>query len=693
MDIVDILLNQDSYISIAKLAEELNISKRTIFRDMEEIEALVAQQQMKLHKKSKLGIKIEADPQQIETFRQFSQSHKNVHFTQEERLNQIIIELLRSREPRKFFFFSTLLNVSDATISYDMDKIEPWFEERNISLIRKPGYGVFLKGKEIDFRKAIVDFLYQNYEHQDLISLIDNTSHFVETVMDREISMKVSRILSQYEDYLANRLTDQSYMGLMIHLSIAVQRILRGESIVMNPEVLTPLKSDVQFKMAQDIGFDIEKVFGIRFPEDELGYITMHLKGSKLKTGALIDQQDLIISNFELSRLASGMIHKFKELSGYDLREDEKLLVGLVSHLRPALTRIKLSLDIRNPLLEKIEEMYPEIFKMSMIASELITKQFSVVIPREEVGYVAMHFGAAIERYVKLQNIEKRIKTGVVCSSGIGTSSLLYSRLVKLFPRLEVVGQFSREDVYSEKIEQNELELLITTISLEKSKLPSIQVNPLLMSEDIERIKQVISILSSNVKPYKKQSDVVKKAEPVVTDIEKVKRIHGLTDSFLIIENSFKLYDNVRAKSIDHLIKAISERATHDHKTRKALQTVLMEREKLGSTVLQGEGIVLIHGKTSVIKNMSFTIWRLEKPLYVGLEKRREKIIAAVVMLIPAEISKEQVETMSVLSKALIEETEFIDFIKTADEVKLFDYVKTIMHKWLSKQLKAGGVL
>jgi Phosphotransferase system mannitol/fructose-specific IIA domain (Ntr-type) len=141
------------------------------------------------------------------------------------------------------------------------------------------------------------------------------------------------------------------------------------------------------------------------------------------------------------------------------------------------------------------------------------------------------------------------------------------------------------------------------------------------------------------------------------------------------------------------LIKAISESATPDHKTRKVLQTALIEREKLGSTVLQGEGIVLIHGKTSVIKNMSFTIWRLEKPLYVDLDKRREKIIAAVVILIPTEISKEQVETMSVLSKALIEETEFIDFIKTADEVKLFDYVKTIMHKWLSKQLKAGGVL
>ena len=693
MDIVDILLNRDSFISIAKLADELNMSKRTIFRDMEEIETLISEQGMQLLRKAKSGIKIETSENQKEALKQFLVRHKTVHFTQEERLNQIIIELLRSREPKKFFYFSTLLNVSDATISYDMDKVEPWFKERSITLVRKPGYGVFLKGKEIDFRKAIVDFLYQNYEHQDLVSLIDNTSNFVETVMDREISMKVSRILSQYEDFLANRLTDQSYMGLMIHLSIAVQRILRGESIVMNPEVLTPLKSDELFKMARNIGNDIEKVFGIRFPEDELGYITMHLKGSKLKTGALIDQQDLIISNFELSRLASTMIQKFKELSGYDLREDEKLLIGLVSHLRPALTRIKLSLDIRNPLLEKIEEMYPEIFNMSSITGELIAKQFNVVIPREEVGYIAMHFGAAIERYVKLQNIEKRIKTGVVCSSGIGTSSLLYSRLVKLFPRLEVVGQFSKEDVFSDKMTQNELELLITTINLDKSKLPSIQVNPLLMSEDIERIKQVISILSSNVRPYKQQSERVKNTESPVNDVERVKRIHGLTDSFLVLENSFKLYQHVKAKNIEALIKLISETLTDEYKKRKQLQNVLMEREKLGSTVLQGEGVALIHGKAAIIKALSFTIWRLDKPMTVKAGKRIETITSAVVMLIPEDVSKEQIEVMSVLSKSLIEEIAFVEIIKKADEVALFDYVKMIMHKWLSKQLKAGGLV
>ncbi len=687
-DIIDILLNHEGFMSVSDIADILKISKRTIFRDMDEVESLVSEHSLKLHKKTKLGLCVEATTEQIIAFKQYSNKYKGTHYSQEERLNKIIIELLKSREPKKFYFFSNLLSVSEATISYDMDKVEPWFNERGINLIRKPGYGVFLSGHEGDFRKAIVDFLYQNYEHQDLVNLIDNSTSFVETVMDREISIKVSRILGQYEDYLANRLTDQSYMGLMIHLSIAIQRILRGESIIMNEEILSELKLDAQFEIARDIGMDVEKVFGIRFPEDELGYITMHLKGSKLKTEALIENQDLIISNFELSRLASNMIHKFKELSGYDFREDEKLLIGLVSHLRPALTRIKLSLDIRNPLLGKIVEMYPEIYDMSSVASELVMKQFQMKVPAEEIGYIAMHFGAAIERFIKLQSIEKRIRTGVVCSSGIGTSSLLYSRLLKLIPRLELIGQFSKEDVLLGRIAAHDLELLITTINLDKCDMPNIQVNPLLMPEDIERIKQVVSILSSNVRPYKKIEEVSKKDQ---TDA--IKRIHAITDAVLNLEARFNLYDDVKAMRINDLINIVSEEMTNGSKHKKILQVELRDRERLGSTVLQGEGIILLHTKSTAISNISFTIWRFKAPIYHNLERTTEILNAAVVMLIPVDVTDIQIEIMSQLSKALVEEDLFIDKIKHADEDDIRIFIKRILHNWLSKNMKAGGLV
>lgn len=685
LEIIEILIEQTDYISVSAIATQMAISKRTIFREMEDVEKLLDTFDVILHKKTKLGIKIEANKEQIENIKTFTKKNKGAHYSQEERSNLIKVELLKSREPKKFYHFSNLLSVSEATISYDMDKVEPWFEARGITLIRKPGYGVYLSGKEGAFRKAIVDFLYENYEHQDLIALLDNREAFVETIMDREIIVKINTILSAYENILAHRMTDNAFMGLMLHLSIAVSRILRGERIVMNKEVLSRLKNDAQYEVAREIGADIEQTFHIKFPEDELGFITMHLKGSKLKTGSLIDEEDLVLSNFELSRLALNMILQFKVLSDYDLKEDEKLLIGLVSHLRPALTRMNLSLDIRNPLLSKIMEMYPEIFEMSRQVSTQITKHYGFQVPDEEVGYIAMHFGAAIERYIKLQSIDKRIRTGVVCSSGIGTSSLLYSRLLKLFPRLEIIGQFSKEDVRSGAIDAHELELLITTINISHKELPSIHVNPLLMEEDIERIKQVISILSSRVKPY------LKKKEQASDDVQKqsvdIRRIHAITDAVLTIEEGFKLYDMVKVKNINDLIGQISEKLTPEKVLRKKLIQTFIEREKLGSTLLRGEGILLLHIKSEAVKQLIYQIWRPIKPIN---HASGEKIRAAVVMLIPQNSVEAQLEVMSQLSKAMIEEDTFTRLIKVGTEASLTVKVKEILHNWLSKQMQGG---
>ena len=108
VDIVDILLDQVQYVSVSDIADLMKISKRTIFRDMDDVEALIAEQGLTLHKKTKLGIRVEASPEQIASFKKITQKYKGASFTQEERLKQIIIELLKSREPRKFYYFSNI---------------------------------------------------------------------------------------------------------------------------------------------------------------------------------------------------------------------------------------------------------------------------------------------------------------------------------------------------------------------------------------------------------------------------------------------------------------------------------------------------------------------------------------------------------------------------------------------------------
>jgi mannitol operon transcriptional antiterminator len=686
IEIVNILIEHQNHIAVAEIAKALQISKRTVFREMEMVESIVEAFGMTLEKKPRIGIAITATEVQIQAFNHEMEKHTEIHFDQEMRQRMLIIELLKSKEPRKFYYFSNMLNVSEATISNDMDKIEPWFEERDIRLIRKPGYGVFLEANETKLRKAIIDFLYQHYEHNELITLLEtevNQGSMLTSLIDKTTLIKVTEILKAYETYIAHRLTDAAYMGLLIHLAIAVQRTQRGEKITMNQDLLEDLKTDAHYEMAATIGKSIERIFNIGFPEDELGFITMHLKGSKLKSSALLDENDVMMSNFKLSRLASKMMKVFHQESGFNIRQDEKLLVGLVSHLRPAITRMHLSLAIRNPLLDKIKEMYPDIFRYSKKTAQCITEAYDLLVPEEEVGYLAMHFGAAIERIENTRREERHISVGVVCSSGIGTSSLLSSRLTKLFPKLTLVGQFSKEDVIKKRINTYPVELLISTISLSECDLPSVKVNPLLLDEDIEKIKHMITLIKMDVKN-------TEGTHPSYQDtaLIHIERIHEMTENVLALTSQFDLVEMVSCPDLNQLIKRISQQFSADFRERRKLQKLFLKREKLGSTMIHGEGIILLHTKATFFETVVFSIWRLSSPLVMT---SGEKVHIAVVMGIPEVPSPIQTAMMSHLSKAIIEDDMFLKHIKASDEETIEGYINQIFNKWLKTELIKGG--
>lgn len=700
IEIIEILFKQTDYITVSSISDELKISKRTIFREMETVEAILESMKIEISKKTRVGIKVSVTPEQMAQFRTVAQSQVEQVYSQEARQNLLMMELLKSREPKKLFYFADLLKVSEATISNDMDKLEEWFEQRKLELIRKPGYGVYVVGSEKSFRKAIVDFLYQTYEHEELVSLIQNDffqtrSDQVEAassqmlgLIDKEILLKVSLILKDYELLLEKRLAEGAYMGLMIHLAIAVQRILRGEGIFMNSAILDSLKGDEHFKTAENIASHIAEVFDIRVPEDEVGYITMHLKGSKLKTSAMVEQHDFIISNFELSRTTAKMIQKFKELSGYDFRDDEKLLIGLASHLRPALTRMKLGLDIRNPLLMKIKEMYPEIYAMTQQTTDLLVSRYEVDVPEEEIGFLAMHFGAAIERFRKSQQIDKTVRVGVVCSSGIGTSSLLASRLSKLIPKIDLVGQFSKEDVLLGSLRTLQIDCLISTIPLESSEYPTVIVNPLLMESDIEKIKQMISILSQELKPFHDGASSYD-----VSSVDRLKKIQELSTGILELVASFKVLSLADSGLSEELTAFIAKEFASGKEGQRQLESQLNERERLGSTVLRNEGVKLIHTKTSEVSRLTFAALRLAQPLSCELRSesgqgQTELVDLCVVMLLPEGSGKSNLEIMSFLSKAMIEDPSFVGLLKTASEEALRQAIHQRLNAWFDKQIR-----
>ena len=142
-----------------------------------------------------------------------------------------------------------------------------------------------------------------------------------------------------------------------MHLTLAVQRLLKGETIKIDAAFLGKIKQKKEFKLAENIGENIEKVFQVKIPEEETAYITMHLLGARNNYEQDVDIQ---YSSFHLIRIAKDIVKIAQQESGISLLKKSRLLIGLYKHLKPAVMRIKMKMEIRNPLLQEMKEKYPK---------------------------------------------------------------------------------------------------------------------------------------------------------------------------------------------------------------------------------------------------------------------------------------------------------------------------------------------
>ena len=283
---------ENPFQSATELADKLGVSTKTVSRELPAVAEALKPYGLDLSRKKGAGFTIDGGEEAMESLRKFLGQVNDKTFSPEERRSIIVSRLLPHNEPVKLFTLASLLGVTDGTISNDLDKLESWFKGHGLRLVRKPGLGVYIEGKESSIRQAIVAYIYENVGEQELLSLVQAnlaedgqavsraSSHLLDLV-DKEIIQRLERLIRQTEKSLDGRLSDQAFVGLLVHLALAVQRIRRHEPIKLAPEVLADLKSKAEFKLAVDLGAKIAQEFAITINEAETGYIAMHILGVK----------------------------------------------------------------------------------------------------------------------------------------------------------------------------------------------------------------------------------------------------------------------------------------------------------------------------------------------------------------------------------------------------------------------------
>jgi mannitol operon transcriptional antiterminator len=169
--ILQFVLEKNEPVLEQDIAQHIGVSKRTVQREFDYIAAGLVDYDLSLCKKKNIGVWIDGDAVNLNRLRKEVTETQNNNFSDKNtRRKYLIYELLREKIPKKLFYFSNLFGVSEATISHDLDVVEKKLAGYRLSLIRKPGFGVIVDGKEKDIRTALHYFVNDNMDDESMRS-------------------------------------------------------------------------------------------------------------------------------------------------------------------------------------------------------------------------------------------------------------------------------------------------------------------------------------------------------------------------------------------------------------------------------------------------------------------------------------------------------------------------------------------
>lgn len=665
--ILEVLLRKEDETTVKELAKELNVSSRTVHRDLKGVEDILHDGGLALNKKSGSGIKIigEENLKELLKKRLFQENHNE--YTPDERLTIILTSLLEAKDPIKLVSLSTDLNVTIATISNDLNKVEEKISAFELSLIRKRGYGLEINGSETAKRKAMSKLLLDHLDEFELITLvkeniikkstdpIEATSDRLLGLVDKQKLFIIEKHVNEIKGDLPYSMADSAYIGLLVHLTLAIERIQQGENVTFNEEYLESLKHTREFTVAKKLVEALEKAFQTSISLGEVGYITMHLMGAKLRN----DYDHLLEdTSLQVGIIAQKLIQFVSKRINYDLSNNSSLFQGLVAHLRPALYRIKQKMGISNPLLYQIEQDYHELFLTIEAAVQETLPE--LIIPKEEIGYLVMHFASALLNQGDLREQHAL----VVCSSGIGTSKMLSTKLQQEIPSLKT-SNVSLFDL--ETMDENEYDLIVSTIPLGGFNKEYILVNPLLSELEINQIKRALLGKKQFAKSIKHPT---MKRDDFLTELNRVQYYVAALQQVI---SGFSLTTLQQEKKEQMLIE-ICERLLAKNVITNSEQVVkeLLEREEVGGLGIPGTMLALYHTRSDAVRIPSFTIYRLKSPLSIkAMDNSQMKINTILMMLCPQEVPEETLELLSGISSIIIRDEKTTEAFQTNDEKQL----------------------
>ncbi|MGL5417287.1 MAG: BglG family transcription antiterminator [Clostridium sp.] len=681
--ILEELLSRKESIWVEELSNLFKVSKRMIRYDIDNINYYLRKNEVpEIEKKANSPINITEKKLEREKIKALISGFKNEVevLSIKERIGIILYELLSIEKGITYKRIQDIGKISRITAISDLKEAEKWIERYNLRVEKIRGK-IFIQGSEKNKRDALRALLIGENEY-NILKIIEKiynkeNNNFINTVNRINISStdieSLKSEIKSYENEIGE-LNDDSMMNIVISIVIIINRKeLIGEKEYL--QVQQDYKKE--YLLAKKLLEKLQMRFEVEVTNKNINYLASRLVSTSKTDEEVINLKD----RFVVVQIADKLIEEYRNRYEKQFFMEKGLYTSFLNHINGLIFRLKYNIKSENILLVQILENYKEIFNgIKGIYKENLEDEIGK-ISDDELGYIALYFRAAIEKFKeRVKKRKKRIL--IVCSCGLATSRLLEAKIKKRYD-VEIVGIASIHSI-DKYTRESKVDFIISNMKIDREKssehIEMIQINNIFNDDELKVLDEYLDYKVQNKKDLKSDMEEIIKLIEKTCDVRERNALQkGLEKIFNINESKLKKYIkrnyinlNIEVQSWKEAIEKSAKPLLKDGIiTEKYIESMIENVEKYGAYIVVDEGIAIPHAKAenNVLED-GITITTIKKGIDIIDEKDVRLLIT-----IGIKDKKNHIAIITEIMK-LIENESIIKKILKAESIEeVYEYI------------------
>lgn len=663
-----VLLESRAGLSLNDLASEVEISRRTLYRDIAAMRLALKEQGLTLTRDQK-RCRLEGDAEARATLQaQLTDQHRTLiddKLTPTIRRNMLAFRLLLATDVQKIMALALDLSVSVGTVTADLAVLDQTFAPYEITIKRIKSVGVVVAGNEQRRRELATGVLVStlnevNFVTDDPAAPRTTVGRVFARLYGLEQIQQCYQVVCEVVQQALPEVTDIQLIQTVGALFVTWQRVI-ADALLRD---VSPSKISLK---ARGLTYQVLAKLRIELPANEVLFLSRYFE---LERPAWNVYVPTTAQEVNLSRAIMDFITEVGRDYEFDFHRDSEF-VNRISHHIMGLTSHRIQLpEVHIATLDKVAARFPQL-------RASIVRRWRDAFPRFKLGdyecnLVLLHFASAYLNSDK----ELPLNVLIICENGLGTSQILAQRLRAAVPQVQEITAVGVAGVDTAALD--DYAVILSTVRLPSFPRDYMVVNPLLFDDEVVRIQHQLRDYTTR---YRGRNDLrrqVKNARPLqqehLAPKEALKRMVAIANFTDDLFDRFELIKlSQPTKTLDTLVNHVNACMPNSVVTdRNQLKEALVRRTKVAPIGIPGSSLALLHAASSAVTRPLFWVIELAAPLKMAaMDGEPINVTRLMYMVAPAKVSGWQGHILGSISSLVVVDQEYLRCFMTGTETEI----------------------